>query len=204
MFKLTFLKDIRKNGPSGDLSLYTAADAVRRIALSPSSTALQHLCSVNESGALHKWDLRNASASQDRIIAHVGGAMCIDWKNTDLPTESEDDDGMIATGGLDGTVKIWSSRTSGIVPRPLRTLNTTFSAQNVCWRPAHPHQLAVSPHNVASSVLSRASVSELENQNSAQNYWTNEVEIWDVARESIPLAVLRPREGTISGEQTAL
>ena len=125
--------------------------------------------------------------------------MCIDWKNTEEPTEGEDDDGLIATGGLDGTVKIWSSRTSGIVPRPLRTLNTTFSAQNVCWRPAHPRQLAVSPHNVASSVLSRASVSELENQNPGQNHWTNEIEIWDFERESIPLAVLRPSEGTVSG-----
>ena len=119
--------------------------------------------------------------------------MCISWKSNNLFQTTEDDDGLIATGGLDGTVKVWSSRTTGLQPKPLRTLNTIFGVQNVKWRKDHSTQLVVLPHSVTS--LNRQSVSELDHGKS----WRNELELWDIGRESVPLSVLRPEGGVISG-----
>ena len=170
-------------------ALYSAADSVRDVAFAPSTGQpdCYILVTVHESGVLSRWDMRKVAQPTDRIQAHVGGggAMCVRWNP----------EGWIATGGMDRTVKVWNASTLSSTVRPVHTLHTARPVAKLCWRPDAPTELAITPHL---SVM--ASVADGDAQGPASSATvTDEVEIWDVRRESVPKYVLRSGEGAVSG-----
>ena len=81
------------------------------------------LIAANESGNIARWDLRSPKNPLDRIMAHQGGVLSVDWKGSvsvdmaaDLTALLEgkkgvkptpgDAWGWLATAGRDGTVKV--------------------------------------------------------------------------------------------------
>lgn len=90
-------------------------DPVRSICFPPRDGCVADpysLIAAYESGNLVRWDLRNPKAAIDRVLAHQGGVLTLDWRGS--VSELKDDNrstvsdgwGWLVTGGMDGTAKV--------------------------------------------------------------------------------------------------
>jgi WD40 repeat protein len=215
-------KDIRSTGPC-QIVLSSPGDASRDFLFSPCPGAPYTVASVSEGGLLARWDLRKASTPVDRLQAHVGAALGLDWKAGD-----REGGGWSATAGMDGTVKvrelrdfsqsfpltwflqIWDMSSPNLqASRPVHVLNPSRPVARAAWRLGeHPTELAIIP--LASSAVS-ASESDpdiiLDGVGLATGGWTSwvdEIELWDVRREHVAKYAFKSGEGAPSGDVACL
>lgn len=208
-------KSSGQSGPS-QLTLNTHSDPIRGIAVHPLRSAphVFQLCSLSESGALTHWDIRSSRTYQSRAPVHYGAGLCLDWTmatdssgndplldlfDLDLgseisPTSGSSSASWLATGGMDGTVKVFPF-TDALQTKPVTTLHTSNPVTRVRWREHQPTELAVAPLNTNPG-SSSSSIDAFETNMSSK--LNNEVEIWDLRRPYVPKSVLRTGLGSVS------
>lgn len=181
------------------ITLSTPMDPVRSICFAPrhnSAAPSYHLMAASESGHITRWDLRQPKQPLERVMAHPGGALSLDWKGSVVDSsafsatagagdsgisderegrkvsqgQAEDAWGWLASAGMDGTVKIWDM-SSGL--RQVHTLNVARPVGFVRW-----HASAERPCDVVVTPLPAPSV-----PGQAEESWQPDLEIWDVRCE---------------------
>lgn len=104
------------------ITLTTPLDPIRTFCFAPrhnSSADPFQLISAYESGNIARWDLRMPKNPVERLMAHHGGVLSIDWKggneSSQILADSSSEEsraassygwGWLATAGMDGTVKV--------------------------------------------------------------------------------------------------
>lgn len=117
----SFAQDVRHTSL---ITLSSPLDPIRSICFAPRSNSTAdpfHLISASESGYLARWDLRQPKQPLERLLAHQGGALTLDWKgsvhdlSTDIPSVDgetvkrhvpNDSWGWLASAGSDGNIKV--------------------------------------------------------------------------------------------------
>lgn len=104
------------------ITLATPLDPIRALCFAPrqySTADPFQLISAYESGNIARWDLRMPKNPVERLMAHHGGVLSIDWKGgteaAQMLGDASSDEvkaassygwGWLATAGMDGTVKV--------------------------------------------------------------------------------------------------
>ena len=150
--------------------------------------------------------MRQQSLPVDRVAAHIGGGVTLDWKESPLSGAASTASTWLATGGLDRTVKIWESSADLLKPLPIKTLHTSAAVQKVVWRPNSQTEIAVLPLSTASSSSASGGVeSDSESvQAPIASAWKNAAEIWDLRREYVPKYAIRSPDGIVSCKIVAI
>ena len=113
------------------LTLSGSMDSVRDVRFNPFySYSLACAC---EDGNIQIWDLRKPSSYEQKITAHQGLVLALDWHPDMRHT--------LASGGRDRLIKIWDVTQSKL---PQHTIQTISSVTRVQWRPSHPNHIASS------------------------------------------------------------
>lgn len=92
---------MRNNGPC-QLVLSTPGDPARDVMFGPDDPFT--IASASESGFLLRWDIRKPGQPMDRLQAHVGNILGIDWKSFDDNSQAKG--GWCVTTGIDRIVKV--------------------------------------------------------------------------------------------------
>lgn len=121
----------------------------------------------------------------------------------------EADVSWLASGGVDGTVKVWDlSQSTAGTPALLKTLHVARPVQDVAWRPDRPCELAVammeggvggSLAGTRGAVGSAISFGSDELSNEGEEGAEGDFEVWDLRRDCVPKFVVRGRDGPASG-----
>jgi WD40 repeat protein len=174
------LWDVRTDSVSAT-AMMTQSDPARDVLFHPTTTMphVYSLCTVHESGALLRWDLRHSKVPTERIQAHQGGTLCIAWKAASARSafgehQIDDVDSWIATGGQDRMIKIWKVGASGLSMKPVHTLYASQPVQRIAWRPGFGAELA----SVGAPLIGQGEEAEAR-------VGCAEVEIWDVRRPHV-------------------
>lgn len=104
------------------ITLATPLDPIRALCFAPRHNSIAdpfQLISAYESGNIARWDLRMPKNPVERLMAHHGGVLSVDWKggidssqihgdvnNEESKAASSYGWGWLATAGMDGTVKV--------------------------------------------------------------------------------------------------
>lgn len=230
------LWDIREAKPAS--LILKASSPVLQLSFSPSAAQPFSLLAVCASGTMIRYDIRytgrGGGGATDRIAGHVGACLAMDWRDSldsdhvsrigEEPAERKEG-GYVATGGMDGTIKIWDFSLPSLSVKPVRTLRMGRPVKDVKW---HSGGQKLAACSLPSLSLGRPGAEELgeydgideasvgarlgarlERKSSYEqagtglngSEWRNEVEIWDIARESFPTRCIRTLQPT-SGKQS--
>jgi hypothetical protein len=216
------LWDIREAKPAS--LILKASSPVHRLSFSPSSTQPFSLLAVCASGTMIRYDIRytgrGGGGATDRIAGHVGACLAMDWResldsdyvshmNGEEAMERKDG-GYVATAGMDGTIKIWDFSLASLSVKPLRTLRTGRPVKDIKWAGGQKIVACSLPslslgrrdedegedETSAGDGIGRRISSEVTNGSGSD--WRNEIEIWDISRESFPqrcIKTLQPTSG---------
>jgi hypothetical protein len=165
------------------------------------------LISAYESGNLVRWDLRMPKNPIERLMAHQGGVLSVDWKgaseNSHIMTDASSEEGRaspghswgwLATAGMDGTVKVswitfdvqyianlldqvWDMSAAGHTPQLAHTLHV--------GRPSHFVRWSSDPNSPCDLIVTPSPMTG-STVGSFDDSWQPDVEIWDVRREYLP------------------
>jgi WD40 repeat protein len=153
--------DIRAKGTAVVDTYNPRTEACRDVQFSPANSHI--MAAIFENGTLALWDRRKPSEVLNQITAHTGSGLALAWSTTN--------EGKLATGGRDKTVKIWDFKNidfeSADIVRPVHTLFTSSSVGRIAWRPVSQRmQLAVTSSD------------------------KREVSIWNASSPNVPACVL--------------
>lgn len=224
------LWDIREAKPAS--LVLKASSPVLQLAFSPSVSQPFSLLATCASGTMIRYDIRytgrGGGGATDRIAGHVGACLAMDWRDT-LDTEgveeSRKEGGYVVTGGMDGVIKIWDFSLASLSTKPVRVLQTGRPVKDVKWHSSANKLVSCS---VPSMSLGRNSVVETvdgesvddagygargvgarldrtsshETPKGGGSEWKNEIEIWDIRRESFPAKCIKTLQPT-SGESVS-
>ena len=136
-----------------------------------------------DDGTVQAWDLRKPNACERRITAHDGKrtkeieekvVICSFLKGLVLSVAwHPQDSSILASGGRDGTVKVWDLN---VANRPRYQIQTIAAVGKVCWRPKCTYQ-----------ICSSAAVIDFSMQ------------IWDLHRPTVPLATISGHGDVVTG-----
>ena len=110
---------------------YGSRSEVRDVQFSPHYT--NYFAAVLENGVVQLWDIRRGEKPFEKIVAHNGLVLAVDWH--------PDDRNKLASGGRDKTIKIWNLKDSS---RPETVIQTIASVGRLQWRPGFSDCIASS------------------------------------------------------------